>query len=101
MSCCEKCHFEEEEKHILDYLQPDERRTLLLAHVELLAMPKGPEREAAVQAHARWEDQLFPLRLPPKLATYFITAHHMMLPYELQRDAQLVEMDRRLRLQAG
>jgi hypothetical protein len=92
MSCCDECHFEEEERHALGYLKPLERRKLLRAHRFLLSMPDGPKRKAVIQAHARWEDDLFLRRLPLSLATYFILSHHMMLPYDAKRDARLAAL---------
>ncbi len=89
MSCCAPCHFAEEEKHALPYLLPAERQALLRAHREILAMPEGPLREARTCAHARWEDELFPRRLPRALAMHFVQDHHRMLGCEPRRHATL------------
>lgn len=71
---CLACHFAEEERLALPYLTPSEQVHLLTSHAVLRAL-EGPARNAAIAAHAAWEDELFPSRLPARLTAHFIDAH--------------------------
>lgn len=79
MSCCELCHFKEEERKALPYLLPAERARLLRDHAILRRMPEGQARWFFVRVHACWEDALFRCRLPAQLAAHFTDDHRRLL----------------------
>jgi hypothetical protein len=76
---CEACHFAHEERSAIPYLTAPERQRLLLDHARLRAMPDDATRWAFVRDHARWEDRIFPRRLPPWLAAHFLADHVRLL----------------------
>jgi hypothetical protein len=48
-------------------------------HSYFRSHPKGPRRDSMIREHARWENEVFRHRLPPRLAEHFIAEHHSML----------------------